>query len=264
MSAGSRSVHAQERSALATEVIRVASKNVSGSCVKFAHRSVFPVLFDADSVGAWWKSALVFKVYCRNANEKVPHLLGTCSLPLKHLLRAEALYVARALEVKDRCRAGSRERVNLNSSQVDDLCPVVGQLKVVTTSLLQHDCLYNIMFAGSRLVHLLSQVTAELASDSKDFSSALAKTRLAELTHPLQIVPIERVARSEKKASSSLKPGTATMQVRVDEAEDVVHLPPPSPRSSRRVASQSPRGGRSAMLMGGTGDATGSTEVSVC
>ena len=130
VSSGSRSVHAQERSALATEVIRVASKNVSGSCVKFVHRSVFPVLFDADSVASWWKSALVFKLYCRNASEKVPHLLGTCSLPLKHLLRAEALYVATEMEVKDRCRAGSRERVNLDSSQVDQMCPVVGKLKV--------------------------------------------------------------------------------------------------------------------------------------
>ena len=33
-------------------------------------------------------------------------------------------------------------------------------------------------------------MTVELASDSKDFSTALAKTRLAEMTHPLKVIPI--------------------------------------------------------------------------
>ena len=101
------------------------------------------------------------------------------------------------------------------------------------------------------------QITAELASDSKDFSSALAKTRLAELTHPLQVVPIERVARPEVGRTLTSKSNAAMS--RRDDADDVSHLPPPSPRSSRRVASLSPRGGRTAQLT--TGDSSGPYEV---
>lgn len=50
---------------MATEVMRVASKKVKDGEVSFAHRSVFPVLFDAEAIDKWWKSALVVKVYCR-------------------------------------------------------------------------------------------------------------------------------------------------------------------------------------------------------
>ena len=57
--------------AVATEIIRVASKNVANGIVTFGHRSVFPVVFDADSIDKWWKSALVFKLYCRSAQQKV-------------------------------------------------------------------------------------------------------------------------------------------------------------------------------------------------
>lgn len=41
------------------------------SGVNFNHRSVFPVMFDGESIGKWWKSALVFKVYSKTASQKV-------------------------------------------------------------------------------------------------------------------------------------------------------------------------------------------------
>ena len=39
--------------------------------VSLSHRSVFPVLFDGEAIDKWWKSALVFKVYCRGSGQKV-------------------------------------------------------------------------------------------------------------------------------------------------------------------------------------------------
>jgi len=39
--------------------------------VTFGHRSVFPVMFDADSLEKWWKSALVFKIYCKSPLQKL-------------------------------------------------------------------------------------------------------------------------------------------------------------------------------------------------
>ena len=48
----------------------MASKKVKDNDVSFSHRSVFPVLFDADAIDKWWKSALVFKVYSRYGLQK--------------------------------------------------------------------------------------------------------------------------------------------------------------------------------------------------
>ena len=39
--------------------------------VTFGHRSVFPVMFDGESIEKWWKSALVFKVNSRSPSQKV-------------------------------------------------------------------------------------------------------------------------------------------------------------------------------------------------
>jgi len=41
------------------------------SVVSFGHRSAFPVTFDAESVEKWWKSSLVFKVYCKYSTQRV-------------------------------------------------------------------------------------------------------------------------------------------------------------------------------------------------
>jgi len=39
--------------------------------VTFGHRSAFPVLFDVESIEKWWKSSLVFKVYCKYPAQKM-------------------------------------------------------------------------------------------------------------------------------------------------------------------------------------------------
>jgi len=39
--------------------------------VNFGHRSAFPVMFDMESVEKWWKSSLVFKVYCKCPAQKM-------------------------------------------------------------------------------------------------------------------------------------------------------------------------------------------------
>jgi len=39
--------------------------------VVFGHRSAFPVMFDVESIEKWWKSSLVFKVYCKSPAQKM-------------------------------------------------------------------------------------------------------------------------------------------------------------------------------------------------
>ena len=39
------------------------------TAVIFNHKTVFPIMFDGTIVEKWWKSALVFRVYCREAGQ---------------------------------------------------------------------------------------------------------------------------------------------------------------------------------------------------
>ncbi|XP_066282765.1 C2 domain-containing protein 3-like isoform X2 [Branchiostoma lanceolatum] len=146
-------------SAMATEVMRVASKKMKDGVVTFGHRSMFPVQFDGPCVERWWKQPLEFKVFCRNPGQKSPILKGTCSLPLKSVLKSEDLSVYCDLEVKGESR--SRSSSTTSRSESEALQEGLGPLKV----------------------------SVELASDSKDFPSALAKTKLAELKGS-KVVPI--------------------------------------------------------------------------
>lgn len=41
------------------------------SVVAFNHRSVFPIMFDGAAVERWWKSALVFRLYCREEAQQM-------------------------------------------------------------------------------------------------------------------------------------------------------------------------------------------------
>ncbi|XP_033742500.1 C2 domain-containing protein 3-like [Pecten maximus] len=143
--------------AMATEVMRVASKNVKDGVVNFNHRSVFPIMFDGSAVEKWWKSALIFKLYSRTAGQKVPTLVGSCGVPLKSILRSDNLQVGRDLEIRESGRNSS-----INSSLRGSLDTFYGSLKV----------------------------SIELASDSKDFSSALARAKLAEMSGKAKFVPI--------------------------------------------------------------------------
>ncbi|XP_064607644.1 C2 domain-containing protein 3-like [Liolophura sinensis] len=151
--ATSRDKHAPN--AMATEVMRVASKTVKESSVLFNHRSVFPIYFDGCVIEKWWKSALLFKVFSRTPGQKIPVQVGCCGVSLKSILKSESLSVNRSLEIRD----GSRSANKRNSSWMDS-------------------CRGNL------------RVTVELASDSKDFSSVMARTKLAEMQGKVKIVPI--------------------------------------------------------------------------
>ncbi|ELU08216.1 hypothetical protein CAPTEDRAFT_197535 [Capitella teleta] len=162
--------------AMATEVMRAASKKVTNALVNFSHRSVFPVLFDEDAIHKWWRSILIFKVFSKGMSQKVPKLVGMCSVPLKSVLKSDALHLQRELEVRDRSQNIGKNKSTLDnsiSSKQGSQWPLVGMLKI------------NI----------------ELASDSRDFSTALAKTRLAEMTNH-KIVPIP-----QRKAAEDRIPG---------------------------------------------------------
>ncbi|XP_019617074.1 PREDICTED: C2 domain-containing protein 3-like [Branchiostoma belcheri] len=147
-------------SAMATEVMRVASKKIKDGVVTFGHRSMFPVQFDGPCVERWWKQPLEFRVFCRNPGQKSPILKGTCSLPLKSVLKSEDLSVYCDLEVKGESRSRSSSTTSRSESEA-----------------LQEGGLGPL------------KVSVELASDSKDFPSALAKTKLAELKGS-KVVPI--------------------------------------------------------------------------
>ncbi|KAK3584373.1 hypothetical protein CHS0354_001298 [Potamilus streckersoni] len=145
--------------AMATEVMRAVSHNVKNNVVTFGHRSVFPVMFDGNTVEQWWKTALVFKIFTRSAGQKVPTLIGSSGLPLKLILKSENLQVNQDVEVRE-----SQKNTSLNGShtRLHDQEGLIGSLRLVI----------------------------ELASDHRDFQTALAKTRLAEMTGKVKIVPI--------------------------------------------------------------------------
>ena len=70
-------------STASTDITRVASKTVKNGAVMFNHRSVFPIMFDGTIVNRWWKSALVFRVYSREAGQTSPTLIGSGGMSLK-------------------------------------------------------------------------------------------------------------------------------------------------------------------------------------
>ncbi|ESO89518.1 hypothetical protein LOTGIDRAFT_165110 [Lottia gigantea] len=143
--------------AMATEVMRVASKNIKNGVVSFNHRSVFPIMFDGTSVDKWWKSALIFKIFAREPGQKTPTAIGSCGFPLKSILRSDGLFINRSIEIRETGRSGSVVNGSARGS-------------------------------GSLLGNL--QVSVELASDHKDFATALARTKIAEISGKTKIVPL--------------------------------------------------------------------------
>ncbi|XP_055958923.1 C2 domain-containing protein 3 [Patella vulgata] len=142
---------------MATEVMRVASKNIKDGVVSFNHRSVFPIMFDGASVDKWWKSALVFKIFAREPGQKTPTPIGSCGLPLKSILRSDGLFLNKSLEVRETGKTGSQ----INGS-----------------------------FRGSGTVLGYLKAGVELASDHKDFATALARTKIAEISGKSKIIPL--------------------------------------------------------------------------
>ncbi|XP_072039618.1 C2 domain-containing protein 3-like [Amphiura filiformis] len=153
---------------MATEVMRLVSKKVSESEASFGHRSVFPVSFNGTAVDRWWKQMVVFKIFSRTPGQKTPTLLGVSSLRLRQVLQSPDLAIQQALPVHDkssphhqRGQSHSSSRSSEEDSTPRNTAPEIGTLKV----------------------------TVELGSDNKDFSMAVARTKLAEM-RGAKIVPL--------------------------------------------------------------------------
>ncbi|XP_048589193.1 C2 domain-containing protein 3 isoform X3 [Nematostella vectensis] len=76
---------------LASEITRIASKKIENSAVSFAHRSVFPVFFNASIVDRWLSLALTFRVFRRDSGQRQPAEIGFGVLPLKTVLQSRNL-----------------------------------------------------------------------------------------------------------------------------------------------------------------------------
>ncbi|XP_070553573.1 C2 domain-containing protein 3-like [Ptychodera flava] len=152
---------------MATEVMRVASKKVSSDgVVAFNHRSVFPVLFDGTAVDKWWKQLLVFKVFSKSPGQKSPTQLGVCSLPLRSILLSDNLTILAELGVRDKARGSSSSSTTHSRSSLSGDIPSDSDVSKGKTTY---------PYVGGL------NVSIELASDSKDFPMALAKTKVAEM-----------------------------------------------------------------------------------
>nr|KAI8756892.1 C2 domain-containing protein 3-like [Biomphalaria glabrata] len=211
-------------SAMATEITRVASKNVKNGAILFNHRSVFPVLFNGASIERWWKSALVFRIYSKEAGEHVPTFIGSGGISLKSILRSENLFVQRDIEIPDTSKNGllNLSRSSFNSS-------------------------LNNRNTANLFGHL--KVSVELASDHKEFATEMARTRLAEITGNAKIVPISGPNPEQVKALEQLTKNKDQPLVRVPAKQSfqdptVAHpatpsvitgLPPQSPRRRNQV-----------------------------
>ncbi|NXL50824.1 C2CD3 protein, partial [Podilymbus podiceps] len=83
-----------------TEVIRIASSQISDDVVKFQQRFVFPVRFGGTMLEHWWGSDLAFKIYVRKSPQKKPVAVGSAALPLRQVIWSELLAVSCEIPVE--------------------------------------------------------------------------------------------------------------------------------------------------------------------
>ncbi|CAL1526799.1 unnamed protein product, partial [Lymnaea stagnalis] len=211
--------------AMATEITRVASKNVKNGAVLFNHRSVFPIMFDGAAVERWWKSALVFRLYSKEAGEHTPILIGSGGISLKSILRSENLFVQRDIEIPDTSKNGL-----LNTSRASSM---------------------NSSLNNRNISHLFGhlKVSVELASDHKEFATVMARTKLAEMSGNVKIVPIGGINPEQARLVKQLhrnkdQPLVKSQTKQIDfpmtsyqpAGVSVTGLPPQSPR--RKVSAE--------------------------
>uniref|UniRef100_A0A8C2W005 C2 domain-containing protein 3 n=1 Tax=Chinchilla lanigera TaxID=34839 RepID=A0A8C2W005_CHILA len=89
-----------EKTALITEVVRLASSKVTDGMVKFQQRSVFPVQFDGSMIQHWWNSNLTFQIYAKQPPQKKPEVIGSALLPLRAVIQSELLSFTGQLPVQ--------------------------------------------------------------------------------------------------------------------------------------------------------------------
>ncbi|XP_004382017.1 C2 domain-containing protein 3 [Trichechus manatus latirostris] len=88
------------KSALITEVIRLASSKITDGMVKFKQRFVFPVQFGGPMIEHWWSSNLTFQIYTKKSPQKKPEVIGSASLPLRAVIQSEFLSFSDHLPVQ--------------------------------------------------------------------------------------------------------------------------------------------------------------------
>ncbi|KAB1272218.1 C2 domain-containing protein 3 [Camelus dromedarius] len=88
------------KTALITEVVRLASSKITDGMVKFQQRFVFPVQFGGPMIEHWWNSNLTFQIYTKKTPQKKPEVIGSASLPLRAVIQSELLSFSDQLPVQ--------------------------------------------------------------------------------------------------------------------------------------------------------------------
>uniref|UniRef100_A0A8C2N016 C2 domain-containing protein 3 n=1 Tax=Cricetulus griseus TaxID=10029 RepID=A0A8C2N016_CRIGR len=88
------------KTALITEVIRLASSKVADGVVKFQQRFVCPIEFGGPMIEHWWNSNLTFQIYAKKTPQKKPEVIGSASLPLRAVIQSEQLSFSNQLPVQ--------------------------------------------------------------------------------------------------------------------------------------------------------------------
>jgi hypothetical protein len=93
--------------------MKIASKRFeSNNDVVFSHLSTYPCLFNETSLKNWWRSLLIFKIYCRMSGTTSPEQIGFAVLPLRHILKADSLHIEQTLSVIDRTQMNNQKLPN--------------------------------------------------------------------------------------------------------------------------------------------------------
>ncbi|XP_030880804.1 C2 domain-containing protein 3 [Leptonychotes weddellii] len=88
------------KTALITEVVRLASSKITDGMVNFQQRFVFPVQFGGPMIEHWWNSNLTFQIYTKKTPQKKPEVIGSASLPLRTVIQSELLSFSNQLPVQ--------------------------------------------------------------------------------------------------------------------------------------------------------------------
>ena len=105
---------------MATQAMRVVAKKsqpADDDTILFQHNADYSVLFNSHSLENWWRSNILFKIFCRsqaataagaspNLFRTAPYLIGQARLRLKNALRSKNFKLIKKLAVYD-CFNGS-------------------------------------------------------------------------------------------------------------------------------------------------------------
>ena len=89
---------------MATQIMRVPSKKLKKQdedVVSYEHSADYSVLFNSRSLEAWWRSGIVFKIYCRSAATTSPYLIGIAKLNLRNVLKSRNFKLYKKLAIID-------------------------------------------------------------------------------------------------------------------------------------------------------------------